>query len=373
MCMFALTVSIVEPKNIKEAMANSAWIEAMQDELHQFDRLKVWELVDKPFGKMIIKLKWLWKNKKDEDQTVIRNKARLVAKGYAQEKGIDFEESFAPVARLEVIQIFVAHAAHKSFPIYQMDMKTAFLNGPLKEEVYVAQPEGFVDPDHPEKVYLLRKALYGLKQAPRACPLLEEYYNPAHGHAGTTTMVKNRMHRFKKMNLSILFIHGYKKLTRDHPLEQVRRNPTMPVQTRRQLAKLLKMLLFAITSGNSRQTICMMIIKLSVKNKKDKDQDCNSQQARLVAKVMLRKRMDVKNAFLNGTLKKEVFVDSARSVGDEVLFRTTDPPVPKRTEYQLADMFTKALPEDRFKYLVRRIGMRCLTPADLEVLTNETA
>ncbi|GJU25946.1 retrovirus-related pol polyprotein from transposon TNT 1-94 [Tanacetum coccineum] len=168
MCMFALTVSIVEPKNIKEAMADSAWIEAMQDELHQFDRLKVWELVDKPFGKMIIKLKWLWKNKKDEDQTVIRNKARLVAKGYAQEEGIDFEESFAPVARLEAVRIFVAHAAHKSFPIYQMDMKTAFLNGPLKEEVYVAQPEGFVDPDHPEKVYLLRKALYGLKQAPRA-------------------------------------------------------------------------------------------------------------------------------------------------------------------------------------------------------------
>ncbi|GJZ20941.1 retrovirus-related pol polyprotein from transposon TNT 1-94 [Tanacetum coccineum] len=127
MCMFALTVSIVEPKNIKEAMADSAWIEAMQDELHQFDRLQVWELVDKPFGKNVIKLKWLWKNKKDEDQTVIRNKARLVAKGYAQEEGIDFDESFAPVARLEAVRIFVAYAAHKSFPIYQMDVKTAFL------------------------------------------------------------------------------------------------------------------------------------------------------------------------------------------------------------------------------------------------------
>ncbi|GJS66190.1 retrovirus-related pol polyprotein from transposon TNT 1-94 [Tanacetum coccineum] len=149
MCMFALTVSIVEPKNIKEAMADSAWIEAMQDELHQFDRLKVWELVDKPFGKMIIKLKWLWKNKKDEDQTVIRNKARLVAKGYAQEEGIDFEESFAPVARLEAVRDFRCPRS-------------------TQEEVYVAQPEGFVDPDHPEKVYLLRKALYGLKQAPRA-------------------------------------------------------------------------------------------------------------------------------------------------------------------------------------------------------------
>ncbi|GKC62291.1 retrovirus-related pol polyprotein from transposon TNT 1-94, partial [Tanacetum coccineum] len=155
MCMFALTVSIVEPKTIKEAMADSAWIEAMQEELHQFDRLQVWELVDKPFGKNVIKLKWLWKNKKDEDQTVIRNKARLVAKGYAQEEGIDFEESFAPVARLEAVRIFVAYAAHKSFPIYQMDVKTTFLNGPLKEEVYVAQPDGFVDPDHPEKVYLL--------------------------------------------------------------------------------------------------------------------------------------------------------------------------------------------------------------------------
>ncbi|GJW77719.1 retrovirus-related pol polyprotein from transposon TNT 1-94 [Tanacetum coccineum] len=168
MCMFALTVSIIEPKNIKDAMADSAWIEAMQEELHQFDRLQVWELVDKPFGKNVIKLKWLWKNKKDEDQTVIRNKARLVAKGYAQEEGIDFEESFAPVARLEAVRIFVAYAAHKSFPIYQMDVKTAFLNGPLKEEVYVAQPDGFVDPDHPDKVYRLRKALYGLKQAPRA-------------------------------------------------------------------------------------------------------------------------------------------------------------------------------------------------------------
>ncbi|GJS26383.1 retrovirus-related pol polyprotein from transposon TNT 1-94 [Tanacetum coccineum] len=114
MCMFALTVSIVEPKNIKEAMADSAWIEAMQEELHQFDRLQVWELIDKPFGKNVIKLKWLWKNKKDEDQTVIRNKARLVAKGYAQEEGIDFEESFALVARLEAVRIFVAYGGKEN-------------------------------------------------------------------------------------------------------------------------------------------------------------------------------------------------------------------------------------------------------------------
>nr|GEU72944.1 hypothetical protein [Tanacetum cinerariifolium]GEU96709.1 hypothetical protein [Tanacetum cinerariifolium] len=144
MYTFALTVSTTEPKNIKEAMADSAWINAMQEELHQFDILE------------------------DEEQTVIHNKAQLVAKDYAQEEGIDFKESFAPVARLEAVQIFIAYAAHKSFPIYQMDMKTAFLNGPLKDEVYVAQPDGFVDPDHPDKVYRLRKTLYGFKQAPRA-------------------------------------------------------------------------------------------------------------------------------------------------------------------------------------------------------------
>nr|GEY25144.1 Gag-Pol polyprotein [Tanacetum cinerariifolium] len=167
-CMFALTVSTPESKNIKEAMVDSTWIEGMQEELHQIDRLHVWELIDKLFGKTVIRLKWLWKNKKDEDQTVIRNKARLVAKGHALKEGIDFEESFALVAHLEAVWIFVGYAAHKSFPIYQIDVKTTFLNSPLNEEVFVAQPEGFVDPDHPQKVYRLRKALYGLKQAPRA-------------------------------------------------------------------------------------------------------------------------------------------------------------------------------------------------------------
>nr|GEV89953.1 Gag-Pol polyprotein [Tanacetum cinerariifolium] len=162
-----MSASTAKSKNIKEAMANSAWIEAMQDKLHQFDRLNVWELVDKPFRKIVIKLNWLCKNNKDEDITVILNKARLVAKGYAQEEGIHFEESFALVTCLEAVRIFFAYVAHRSFPIYQIDVKTAFLNGPLNEEVYVAQPDGFVDPDHLEKVYRLRKALYRLKQVQR--------------------------------------------------------------------------------------------------------------------------------------------------------------------------------------------------------------
>nr|GEU32494.1 copia protein [Tanacetum cinerariifolium] len=106
---------------------------------------------------------------KEKENTVIRNKARLVAKGFNQKEGIDFEESFALAVRLEAVWLFIAYAAHKSFQIYQMDVKTAFLNGPLKEEVYVNQPDVFVDPYHPDKVYRLMKALYPLKQAPRAC------------------------------------------------------------------------------------------------------------------------------------------------------------------------------------------------------------
>ncbi|GJZ06907.1 copia protein [Tanacetum coccineum] len=106
------------------------------------------------------------KNKRDEENIVIRNKARLVAKGYGQQEGIDFEESIAPVARLEAVWLFIAYATHKSFPVHQMDIKTSFLKGPLWEEVYVNQPYGFVDPHHPDKVYCLKKALYGLKQAP---------------------------------------------------------------------------------------------------------------------------------------------------------------------------------------------------------------
>nr|GFB69764.1 hypothetical protein [Tanacetum cinerariifolium] len=141
---------------------------ALTDELHQFDRLDVWELVDRPLCINVINLKWLWKNKLDEENTVIQNKSRLVAKGYAQKEGVNFEELFAPVARLEAVRLFIAYAAHKSFTVYQMDVKTAFLYGPLKEEVYVNQPDGFVDTYHPAKVYRLKKALYGLKQAPKA-------------------------------------------------------------------------------------------------------------------------------------------------------------------------------------------------------------
>nr|GEX90643.1 retrovirus-related Pol polyprotein from transposon TNT 1-94 [Tanacetum cinerariifolium] len=168
MCMYASTVSTMEPKNVKEAMTDPTWIESMQEELLQFKRLDVWVLVPAPDNILPLTLKWLFKNKHDKEQTVIRNKSRLVVRGYHQEEGIDFEESFASVARMEATRIFLAYVAHKSFTVFQMDVKTAFLRGSLKEDVYVYQPEGFTDADHPSHVYKLKKALYGLKQAPRA-------------------------------------------------------------------------------------------------------------------------------------------------------------------------------------------------------------
>ncbi|GJS93550.1 retrovirus-related pol polyprotein from transposon TNT 1-94 [Tanacetum coccineum] len=198
------------------------------------------------------------------------------------EEGIDFEESFAPVGRLEAIRIFVAYAAHKSFPIYQMDVKMAFLNGPLKEEVYVAQPDGFVDPDHPEKVYRLRKALYGLKQAPRAW-------------------------------------------TSDPPI------PTSHVDEDTALGLWIQL---------QQNTV---VLRLSVSHS-------NLMQHSHTKHIYTRYHF-IKEHVENGII--------------ELYF--------VRTEYQLADMFTKALLKDRFQYLVRRIGMRCLTPTELEVLTNESA
>jgi hypothetical protein len=167
-CFFNSVLSKAEPKDFKEAMTKNSWFTAMVDEIHEFDRPEVWELVPPPECAMIIALKWIFKVKLDEHGDVLKNKARLVAKGYRQEEGIDFEESFAPVARIEAIRIFLANAASQNMVVYQMDVKTAFLNGDLKEEVYVSQPEGFVDPEHPNHVYRLKKALYGLKQAPRA-------------------------------------------------------------------------------------------------------------------------------------------------------------------------------------------------------------
>ncbi|GJT13856.1 putative ribonuclease H-like domain-containing protein [Tanacetum coccineum] len=168
-CLFACFLSQEEPKKVSSTpIADESWVEAMQEELLQFKLQDVWVLCDLPDGKRVIGTKWVFRNKRDERGTIIKNKARLVAQGYRQEEGVDYDEVFAPVARIEAIRLFLAFASFMGFTVYQMDVKSAFLYGNITEEVYVKQPPGFEDPSHPNKVYRVVKALYGLHQAPRA-------------------------------------------------------------------------------------------------------------------------------------------------------------------------------------------------------------
>ncbi|GJS39299.1 retrovirus-related pol polyprotein from transposon TNT 1-94 [Tanacetum coccineum] len=165
---FYCFISTIEPKNVNEALGDESWIVAMQEELNQFIANDVWELVPQPKNMTVIGTKWVFRNKLDENGIVSRNKARLVAQGYNQQEGIDYDETYAPVARLESIRILLAYACALDFKLFQMDVKSAFLNGFINEEVYVAQPPGFIDFEKPNHVYKLKKALYGLKQAPKA-------------------------------------------------------------------------------------------------------------------------------------------------------------------------------------------------------------
>nr|GEV98269.1 retrovirus-related Pol polyprotein from transposon TNT 1-94 [Tanacetum cinerariifolium] len=281
----------------------------------------------------------------DEDQTVIRNKARLVAKGYAQEEGIDFEESFVPVARLEAVRIFIAYATHKSFLIYQMDMKTDFLKGPLKEEVYVAQPDGFVDLDHPEKVYRLRKALYGLKKAPKEWYDKFSKFLTSKGFTKGLQIYQSSSGIFinqAKYTLEILHKHGMNKgqsigtpmATKPKLDANLSGNPVDQTNYRSKIGSLMY-----LTSSRPDIVQASAIAK-----------SCNPVQHSRTKHIHTRYHF-IKEQVKNGIV--------------ELYF--------VRTEYQLVDKFTKALPEDRFKYLVRRIGMRCLTPAKLEVLAKESA
>jgi hypothetical protein len=161
-------ISMMKPKNFNEASNDDHWVKAMNEELDQIEKNNTWDMVQIPEGKNVIGSKWIFKNKLNEQGQVIRNKARLVCKGYAQIEGLDFDEPFVPVERLEAITMFLAYACHKRFKVYQMDVKSAFLNGDLSEEVYMEQPEGFKLSDNPDLVCKLKKDLYSLKQAPRA-------------------------------------------------------------------------------------------------------------------------------------------------------------------------------------------------------------
>nr|GFA39675.1 retrovirus-related Pol polyprotein from transposon TNT 1-94 [Tanacetum cinerariifolium] len=162
-CLFSCLLSFIEPANVAEALKDADWVSVMQEELDQFTRSKVWRLVSRPEGNSVIKTKWIFKNKKNESSLVIRNKARLIAVGYPQQECIDYDETFALIARIKAIRLFLTYVAYKDFTVFQMDVKTVFLNGILKEEAYVGQPPGFVSKQYPDHVYALDKASFGME------------------------------------------------------------------------------------------------------------------------------------------------------------------------------------------------------------------
>lgn len=145
-------LSMKEPKIVRDALEDDDWYKAMEEEIQQIEKNKTWSLVPRPEDKNVIGTKWVFRNKLDENGQITRNKARLVCKGYAQEEGIDYGETSAPVARMEGVRILLAYAAYKGFKVYQMDVKSAFLNGILEEEVYIEQPEGFDDKNNKNMV-----------------------------------------------------------------------------------------------------------------------------------------------------------------------------------------------------------------------------
>ena len=161
-------ISQIDPKTFSEAENDENWILAMQEELNQFERNQVWILVPCPQNHSIIGTKCVFRNKLDESGIIIRNKVRLVAQGYNQEEGTDFDETFAPIARLEAIRMLLAFVCFKDFKLYQMNVKCVFLNGYISEEVYVQQPSDLENHEFPNHILKLLKALYGLKQAPHA-------------------------------------------------------------------------------------------------------------------------------------------------------------------------------------------------------------
>ncbi|GJV97820.1 retrovirus-related pol polyprotein from transposon TNT 1-94 [Tanacetum coccineum] len=267
-----------------------------------------------------------------------------------QQEGIHFEESFAPVTRLEAVWLFVAYAAHKSFPIYQMDVKTAFLNGPLKVEVYVNQPDGFVNPHHPDKVYHLKKALYGLKQAPRAW--YDELSNFLDTSFELTAFLDSDhagcLDTHKSTSGGIQFLGGDKLVSWSSKKQDCTSMSSAEAE-------------YVSLSACCAQVLWLRTQLTDYGFHFDKiPMYCDSKAAIAISCNPVQhsrtKHIDVRYHFIKEQVEKGIV---------ELFF--------VGTEYQLADLFTKALPEDRFKYLVRRLGMRCLTPEELEVLANESA
>nr|GEU69513.1 hypothetical protein [Tanacetum cinerariifolium] len=394
MCMYTLTISTIEPKNVKEAMTDPVWIESMQEELLRFKRMDVWVLVPAPDDISPLTLKWIFKNKNHEENTVIQNKSRLVVRGYRQEEGLDFKESFSPVARMEAIRIFLAYATYKSFTVLQMNVKTAFLHGTLKEDVYVCQPEGFIDANHPSHIYKLNKALYGLKQAPRAWyDELLTFLLPNHFFKGTIDPTLF----IRRFDDDILVVQVYVDdiiFGSTHPRPDIvhaclcARYQAKPTEKHLKEVKRIFYYLrgtintglwytkdssfeltgfsdadyagckdtFKSTSGEAQFLGEMLLTDYGFQFKKILIY-CDSKSAIAISYNPVQhsrtKHIAVRYHFIKEHVEKGMI---------ELYFVKTD--------YQLADIFTKALPVDRFNYLVCRLGMRNLSPQELDRLAK---
>nr|GEV20554.1 hypothetical protein [Tanacetum cinerariifolium] len=377
-----------------DALTQSCWIEAMQEELNEFERLEVWELVPRLDKVMVITLKWIYKVKLDELGGILKNKAGLVARGYRQEEGIDFEESFASVARLKAIRIFLAYAAHKNMVVYLMDVKTAFLNGNLREEVYVSQSDGCVDQDNPNHVYKLKKALYGLKQAPHAWNgndlLLVQIYVDDIIFATSTPelcdLFANLICSKFKMSMmgKILFFLGL-QISQSH-------RGIFINQSKYALESLKK---YGFESCDPVDTPMVEKSKLD-EDKEGKAVDPSHYRGMIDTLIYLTaSRPDLQFAIYmyaryqarpiekhDSSVALTAFTDAdyagcpdtRRSTSGSVQYPVENEVIKLyfvNTEYQLADLFTKALGRDRIEFPINKLGMRSFTPETLKQLMDE--
>nr|GEX09320.1 retrovirus-related Pol polyprotein from transposon TNT 1-94 [Tanacetum cinerariifolium] len=366
----------------------------LEEELNEFERLEVWELVPRPDQVMVITLKWIYKVKLDELGGILKNKARLVARGYCQEEGIDFEESFAPVARFEAIQIFLAYVAHKNMVVYQMDVKTVFLKVNLREEVYVSQPDGFMDPDNPNHVYKLKKALYGLKQAPRAWYdmlssfLLSQDFSK--GSVDPTLFIRRNGTELLLVQINvddIVFAASTLELC------DLFANLMCSKFKMSMMGKISFFL--GLQISQSPRGIFINQSKYSLESlKKYGFESCNPVDTPMVEKSELDKDKEgklliyhiivarptekhvhaVKRIFryLRGTVHRGLWYLKDSSVA-LTAFADTDHAgcQDTRRKYQPADLFTKALGREKIEFLIHKLGMKSFTPETLKQLMNE--
>nr|GEW49576.1 retrovirus-related Pol polyprotein from transposon TNT 1-94 [Tanacetum cinerariifolium] len=386
-CYYDAFLTSVEPKTYKDALTQSCWIKAIQEELNEFERFKEWELVPRPDKIMVITLKWIYKVKLDELGGILKNKACLVARGYRQEEIIDFEESFAPVVRLEAIRIFLAYAAHKNMVVYQMDVKAVFLNGNLWEEVYVSQPDGFVDQDNPNHVYKLKKALYGLKQASRTLyDMLSSFLLSQDFSKGSVDPTLFIHRNGNDLLLVQIYVNDIIFAASTPELCDLFAKITCLKFKMSQMGKISFFLVLQISQ--SPRGIFINQSKYALESlKKYGFESCDPVDTLMVEKSKLdedkeRKAIDLshyRDADHAGYQDTRCSTSGSLSKHIDIRYHFIKEHVENRvielyfvnTEYQLADLFTKALSRDRNEFLINKLGMRSFTPETLKQLTNE--